>query len=154
MQFNDCQENKYAALKIYLVFSLGGRRLFITQSITHQGMSFSSSVPSKSVIFFLQEPLWEPSVMMDGGDAEENSKGWNTAESLSVLPSTSTLEVVKILVDTSFPDGTSPMIDDWDPNFCLLSINQWTNSPLSVSRAKLTYNLNAPANKKIHPLLR
>lgn len=50
--------------------------------------------------------------MMDGGDAEENSKGWNTAESLSVLPSTSTLEVVKILVDTSFPDGTSPMIDD------------------------------------------
>lgn len=43
-------------VRIYLVFSLGGSRLFNTQSRHQKGKSFSSSVPSKSVIFFLHGP--------------------------------------------------------------------------------------------------
>lgn len=43
--------------KNYLVFSLGGMRLFNMQSRIHKGKSFSSSVPSRSVIFFLHGPL-------------------------------------------------------------------------------------------------
>lgn len=106
----------------YFVFSLGGRRLFNTQSKTHQGKSFSSSLPSKSVIFFLHGPPWEPSVIIEGGEATENSNGGYTSESLSALPSKSTLD--KLREDASFPNCTSELADACDPNLCLRLINQ------------------------------
>lgn len=123
----------------YFVFSLGGRRLFSTQSRTHHGKSFSSSVPSRSVIFFLHGPPWEPSVTIEGGEATGNSKGGYTAESFSELPSPSTRDRVKVLVEISFPDGISPFAEVWDPNLCLFLVNQWANNPLRVSLARLTY---------------
>lgn len=116
----------------YLVFSLGGRRLFNTQSKHHQGKSFSSSVPSKSVTFFLHGPPWEPSVIIEGGETVENSNGGYTIESFSALPSTSTLEWARLL------GVISPLAEAWDPSLCLLFANQWANRPLRVSRARLT----------------
>lgn len=122
----------------YLVFSLGGRRLFKTQSRHHQGKSLSSSVPSKSVIFFLHGLPWEPSVIMDGGEIVENSNGGYTTESFSALPSTSTLEWVRLLALISFADKTSPLTVACDPSLSFLLANQWASRPLRVSRAKLT----------------
>jgi hypothetical protein len=40
----------------------------------HQGRSLSSSVPSRSTHFFLQGPLWAPSVIIEGGESVGNSK--------------------------------------------------------------------------------
>lgn len=125
-------------VRIYLVFSLGGSRLFNTQSRHQKGKSFSSSVPSKSVIFFLHGPPWEPSVIMDGGWTVENSNGGYTIESFSALISASILEWIRLLWLTSFPDNKSPFAEAWDPNLCFLLANQWAKSPLRVSRARLT----------------
>lgn len=124
-------------IKNYLVCSLGGSRLCKIQSKTHQGKSFSSSVPSRSVIFFLHGPFWEPSVIIEGGEAVENANGGYTTESFSALPSTSPLESVVLLEDISLPDGSSPLAEGWDTNLCFFLANQWTNSPLIVSRARL-----------------
>ncbi len=49
-------KKKVLDVRIYFVFSLGGSRLFNTQSRHQNGKSFSSSFPSKSVIFFLHGP--------------------------------------------------------------------------------------------------
>jgi len=117
-----------------LVCSLGGRRLFKIHSKTHDGNSFSSSVPLRSVIFFLHGPLCEPSVIIEGGETVENANGGYTAESFSPLLSTSPLETAILL-----PDVTSPLDEEWDTNLCFFLANQWTNSPLRVSRARLIW---------------
>lgn len=108
----------------YFVFSLGGRRLFNTASRHHHGKSFSSSVPSKRVIFFLQGPPLEPSVMIEGGEGDENSKGGYTMESFSTLLSASSFVCARLLVDKSFLDIVSPLLDACDPILSFLLLNQ------------------------------
>lgn len=121
----------------YLVFSLGGIRPFNTQSKHHHGRSLSSSVPSRSVIFFLQGPPCVPSVIIDGGETVENSKAGSTAALwLSAASSTSILEWD--LMDTSLPDEISPLTNACAPGLFLLGI-QCANRPRSVSWARLIY---------------
>ena len=121
-------------MSTYFVFSFG-YRLWVTQSTHHQGRA--PSVPSKSVILFLQGPPLEPSVIIDGGETVENSNDGSTWVAwFSVPSSTSDLERGVSFDRTSFPDELSPFDKPCELDFCFLLL-QWTSKPRSVSWAKL-----------------
>ena len=101
----------------YFVFSFGNRP-FSAQSTHHHGKS--SSVPSKSVILFLQGPPLELSVIIDGGETVENSNEGSTLFAWFSLPSsTSDLGCGKFFNDTSFPIEESPLDKLCGPGFGL-----------------------------------
>ena len=104
-------------MKNYFVFSFGNL-LFSTQSTHHHGRS--SSVPSKSVILFLQGPPLELSVITDGGETVENSnEGSKLLAWFSAPSSISDLGWGKIFNDTSFPIEPSPFDKLCEPGFSL-----------------------------------
>jgi hypothetical protein len=121
-------------MSTYFVFSFG-YRLWVTQSTHHHGRS--PSVPSKSVILFLQGPPLEPSVIIDGGETIENSNDGSTWVAwFSVPSSTSDLDRGESFDRTSFPDELSPFDKLCELDFCFRLL-QWTSKPRSVSWAKL-----------------
>lgn len=126
----------------YFVFSFCGIRPFSTQSKHHLGKSFSSSVPSSSLIFFLQGPPWEPSVMIEGGEIVENSKAGSTIILWSSDTSTSILKwewLDWLLKERSLlptDNGASLTAGTWDPWICLLLLKYWANRLRRVSWAR------------------
>lgn len=128
----------------YFVFSLGGSRLFKTASKHHNGKSFSSSVPVNSVIFFLHGPPWEPSVMMEGGETEENSNGGYTGSLAALL--SSVFDALRFFL-VSFTDKVSPEARTWGFGLCFFFASQWPSRPFSVSRARLIYKSQDPMTK-------
>lgn len=133
----------------YLEISLWGNRPFKTQSRHHHGKSLSSSMPSNSVIFFLQGPPWEPSVMMEGGETVENSNGGRMLVPwFSKLSSASSLELEWVLMEISFPRGISPLAKAGDPHFFFLLVSQWASRPHRVSWARFICKITGKSMRK------